>query len=86
MREASVHLKDIVAAMEAIQGFNVPDTVKKRYPEIPWKEMAGMRDRLIRSYFAQESKPPRYNGENLRFSILGVSVQVRTNDVGRSTD
>lgn len=64
MREASVHLKDIVAAMEAIQGFNVPDTVKKRYPEIPWKEMAGMRDRLIHSYFAQESKPPRYNGKN----------------------
>jgi uncharacterized protein with HEPN domain len=30
---------------------NVPNAVKERHPEIPWKEMAGMRDRLIHSYF-----------------------------------
>ncbi len=30
---------------------NVPDTVKQRYPAIPWKEMAGMRDKLIHFYF-----------------------------------
>ena len=30
---------------------NIPDSVKERHPEIPWKEMAGMRDRLIHSYF-----------------------------------
>ena len=30
---------------------NVPSGMKERYPEIPWKEMAGMRDRLIHSYF-----------------------------------
>ncbi len=30
---------------------NVPEEVKQRYPEIPWREMAGMRDRLIHFYF-----------------------------------
>ncbi len=30
---------------------NVPETVKERYPSVPWKRMAGMRDRLIHFYF-----------------------------------
>jgi uncharacterized protein with HEPN domain len=30
---------------------NVPDRIKKQYPSIPWKDMAGMRDRLIHFYF-----------------------------------
>jgi len=30
---------------------NVPDRLKEQYPSIPWKEMAGMRDRLIHFYF-----------------------------------
>lgn len=28
----------------------IPNDVKDRYPRIPWKEMAGMRDRLIHFY------------------------------------
>lgn len=31
---------------------NVPETMRIKYPEIPWKEMAGMRDRLIHFYFS----------------------------------
>jgi len=30
---------------------NIPDSVRSRYPDIPWKEMAGMRDKLIHFYF-----------------------------------
>jgi uncharacterized protein with HEPN domain len=30
---------------------NIPEEVKLRHPEVPWKEMAGMRDRLIHAYF-----------------------------------
>lgn len=30
---------------------NLSDTVRDRYPEIPWKGLAGMRDRLIHQYF-----------------------------------
>lgn len=28
----------------------IPDTLRKKYPEIPWKEVAGMRDVLIHEY------------------------------------
>jgi uncharacterized protein with HEPN domain len=30
---------------------NVPASVRERYPAIPWKDMAGMRDRVIHLYF-----------------------------------
>lgn len=30
---------------------NVPDEIRTKYPSVPWKEMAGMRDKLIHFYF-----------------------------------
>jgi uncharacterized protein with HEPN domain len=30
---------------------NIPDSVRKKHPDIPWKEMAGMRDKVIPFYF-----------------------------------
>ena len=30
---------------------NIPDTLKAKYPEIAWKDIAGMRDHLIHGYF-----------------------------------
>lgn len=30
---------------------NIPEDIVQRYKEIPWKKMAGMRDRLIHFYF-----------------------------------
>lgn len=30
---------------------NVPEGIKQKYTQIPWKEMAGMRDKLIHIYF-----------------------------------
>lgn len=30
---------------------NVPEFIKEKYPNVAWKDMAGMRDRLIHSYF-----------------------------------
>lgn len=29
----------------------ITDDIKSKYPQLPWKEMAGMRDRLIHFYF-----------------------------------
>ncbi len=29
----------------------IPDPVRQRFPQIEWRAVAGMRDRLIRSYF-----------------------------------
>ena len=30
---------------------NIPDEVLNRYPQIPWKKIAGMRDNLVHGYF-----------------------------------
>ena len=29
----------------------IPDEIRRNYPDIPWKEMAAMRDKLIHFYF-----------------------------------
>jgi uncharacterized protein with HEPN domain len=29
----------------------LPENLKEKYPEIPWKEMSGFRDKLIHFYF-----------------------------------
>jgi uncharacterized protein with HEPN domain len=34
----------------------VPTAVRPRNPQVPWKEMAGMRDRLIHGYFGVDDE------------------------------
>lgn len=29
----------------------IPDDIRQHHPQVPWHEMAGMRDRLIHAYF-----------------------------------
>lgn len=31
---------------------NVPEDIRQQYPQVPWRNMAGMRDRIIHRYFA----------------------------------
>jgi len=30
---------------------NIPDSFRKKYPEIPWKKIVGLRDIIIHTYF-----------------------------------
>ena len=30
---------------------NIPEDVRRKYPDIPWRGMAGMRDKVIHAYF-----------------------------------
>ena len=43
----------VVRAIEVIgeAAKNVPDSVRGKYPAVPWREMAGMRDKVIHFYF-----------------------------------
>ena len=43
----------VVRALEVIGEATklLPESLKKKYPSIPWKDMAGMRDILIHQYF-----------------------------------
>lgn len=47
----------VVRAIEVIgeAAKHVPATVRKQYPEVPWKRMAGMRDKLIHAYFGTDA-------------------------------
>lgn len=34
---------------EAIK--NIPEEIREKYPDIPWRSMAGMRNKVIHAYF-----------------------------------
>ena len=55
----SVQLQDSVIRRIEIIGEavkNIPNDVKDKYPDIPWKKIAGMRDKLIHEYFGVDYK------------------------------
>lgn len=43
----------VIRALEIIgeAAKNIPSAVKDKFPELPWREMAGMRDKLSHEYF-----------------------------------
>ena len=47
VKDATVRNIEIIG--EAVK--NLPDDFKKRHKEIPWKDIAGMRDRIAHFYF-----------------------------------
>lgn len=48
-----MRLSAVIRKFEIIEeaAKNIPEEVRKLKPEIPWKEMAGFRDKLIHFYF-----------------------------------
>jgi len=48
-RTSSAVIRKFEIIGEAIK--HIPDEIRNKYPQIKWKQMAGMRDRLIHFYF-----------------------------------
>ncbi len=49
-------LKTVLAVAKSIEimgeaSKNIPEEIKRNYPDIPWRQMAGTRDKLTHHYF-----------------------------------
>ena len=51
-------LNAVVRSIEIIgeASKKLPDSLKAKYAELPWKEITGMRDKLIHAYFSMDTK------------------------------
>jgi uncharacterized protein with HEPN domain len=52
--------KTLYATVRAIEiigeaSKHVPDSVRIRFPDLPWRQMSGMRDKLIHAYFGVDA-------------------------------
>jgi uncharacterized protein with HEPN domain len=68
----------VVRAIEVIgeAAKNIPATVTHRYPDVPWKKMAAMRDRLIHAYFGTDARVVWETASNLIPALKHQIVRV----------
>lgn len=56
-------IKNLMIIGEATK--NIPENIRENYNDIPWKEMAGMRDKLIHEYFG------------IRYDVIWKTITLR---------
>lgn len=64
LQDAVIRRLEIIG--EAVK--NLPEEIIKKYPDLPWKEIAGMRDILIHQYFGVDLE--------LTWEVIKVEVPI----------
>lgn len=52
----------------------LPNPLKAKYPELPWKEITGMRDKLIHAYFGMDTETI---WETIKHNIPGLKQTIQ---------
>jgi len=65
-------IRNIEVIGEAIR--HVPDDLRQKYPKIPWRQIAGMRDKLIHDYLGVDLEYV-WNVASLRIDELEADIK-----------
>ncbi len=60
---------------------NIPEEIREKYPSIPWRDMAGMRDKVIHAYFTVDFEEVWFTIKDIIPKIKPLVEQV-LNDFG----
>jgi uncharacterized protein with HEPN domain len=52
----------------------LPDSLKSKYPDLPWKEITGMRDKLIHAYFGMDTETI---WQTIKYNIPGLKQTIQ---------
>ncbi len=65
-------IRNIEVIGEAVR--HVPDTIRQRYPHVPWRLIAGMRDKLIHDYLGVDLEYV-WNVASMRIDELEADIE-----------
>jgi hypothetical protein len=63
---------------------NIPEAIRQKYPAIPWKNIMGMRNKLIHEYFGIDISTV---WETIRTDLVTLKssiAEMRTGEMGQS--
>ena len=68
---------------------NIPDSFRNKYPKVPWKDIAGFRDRLTHAYFGivleRVWEVVKEDLPKLKKDILKIKNDLENSNIGNET-